>query len=298
LPWTFQGYYPTGDGEVPEGDLVQDSSGALYGETIHGGVSTCYLAEYHGCGVVFKLTPSGSGYVESVIYQFQSITDGFQPAGGLVLDSSGALYGVTNFGGTGSCSLGCGTVFKLTPTPSGYSKTTIHEFSGSPDASIPTGKLIMDSSGSLYGTTEAGGNSTSCGSCGTVFKLTPSGGGYNETILYRFQGGSDGAGVSRGVVADSLGDLYGATTAGGGSAYNCAVGGSSCGTVYKLTPSTSGGVTSYTESVLYAFQGGSDGGAPYSVIVDATSLVPPVALFGTASLGGSGGYGVVFKITQ
>src|SRR6202042_3655998 len=107
---------------------------------------------------------------------------------GLIVDSRGVLYGTTGRGGTGPCegpANGCGTVFKVTPTRSGYSETRLYDFRGGADGMIPTSTLVMDENGSLFGTTIGGGSATGCiayaGYCGVVFELTPSGSGYRET---------------------------------------------------------------------------------------------------------------------
>ncbi|MGH6850219.1 MAG: choice-of-anchor tandem repeat GloVer-containing protein [Methylocella sp.] len=155
-----------------------------------------------GCGVVFKLSPSG---IFTVLHTFTGGSDGKLPEGALLADSSGNLYGATYGGGTSNR----GTVFKLTP---GGTETVLHTFTGGSDG------LIADSSGNLYGTTIFGGASNA----GVVFKLSPTG---TETVLYSFTGGSDGAFPQAGLYADSNGNLFG-TTNGGGASGN--------GVVFKL----------------------------------------------------------------
>jgi uncharacterized repeat protein (TIGR03803 family) len=290
------------DGRRPEGDLIIDKSGALYGVTAYGG--SCTTEPSGGCGVVFKLTPTQSGYTQSVVYSFQGGSDGFFPQAGLLAGKHGVLYGTTSNGGYtgGYCSsLGCGTVFKLTPAHSGYTETVIYRFlgtgGGNHDGTDPDSPLITDANGALYGTTAAGGvvgqNQTAAG---IVFKLTPSGSIYAETILHTFTG-PDGFGPGGGVIADSSGALYGTTIEGGGD-YLC-MGQTGCGVVYKLTPSG----PSYVERTLYAFVGGSDGALPVALsIIDGTG-----ALYGTTLYGGGiasgcfeaedGGCGTVFKLT-
>jgi uncharacterized repeat protein (TIGR03803 family) len=161
----------------------------------------------------------------------------------------------------------------------------LYNFSGGANGANPYGGLVADSSGSLYGTTGAGGSSTNCNlgsGCGTVFMLTsPS---WTETILYSFQGGSvgDGSGPQSGLVFDSKGALYGATASGGKYGF---------GTVFKLTPPAQPGGT-WTESILYSFNGGSAGSNPASgLIFDGTTLC------GTTPYGGASGFGVIFKLT-
>jgi uncharacterized repeat protein (TIGR03803 family) len=260
------------DGAIPHAGLIADTTGALYGTTLQGG---------SGNGTVFKLTPAGSGYTESVLYRFQGGNDGHTPVAGLIADKTGALYGTTLFGGS-TCD--CGTVFKVTPAGSGYTETVLYRFQGGSDGNQPAAGLISDETGALYGTTRFGG-----GRGGTVFKMTPVGSGYSESVLYRFQGGSDGEGPVAGLIADDSGALYGTTEIGGGSSA-CRV---ACGTVFKLTPAASG----YAEHILYRFQGGNDGGRPSAPLI-ADRLG---ALYGTTATGGRGpcGYqcGTVFKLT-
>jgi uncharacterized repeat protein (TIGR03803 family) len=278
------------NGEVLAGGLVAGNAGVFFGTTNGGGGPCAVQNLIHGCGTVFKLTPSRRGYVESVLHRFTG-NDGAAPVAGLILDGTGALYGTTYYGGS-SCVIqeGCGTAFKLTPSGSGYNFSDIHRFRGGHDGAVPYGGLVADNAGDLYGTTTGGGKS----SLGTVFKLIPSGTGYSENVLYSFSGGSDGSGPDGGVIVDNLGALYG-TTAGGGS---CTMQSSGCGTVFKLTPSGSG----YSESVLYSFRGGYDGWNPTAgLIADSAG-----ALYGTTTYGGghicqvtqqSLGCGIVFKLT-
>ena len=146
------------DGSGPFAGLIADSSGNLYGTTQSGGASG-------GHGVVFKLSPGGT---ETVLYSFTGGSDGGTPRAGLIADSSGNLYGTTQFGGPGCGGVGCGVVFKLSPSGT---ETVLYSFTGS-DGSGPFPGLIADSSGNLYGTTLSGGAS---GGHGVVFKLTGAG---------------------------------------------------------------------------------------------------------------------------
>jgi uncharacterized repeat protein (TIGR03803 family) len=277
------------DGSVPQAGLVADGTGTLYGTTGDGGASSaCGSA---GCGTVFALTPSGSGYAERVLYSFQGGSDGAHPYGGLTVDGSGALYGTTAFGGSASCNVGCGTVFKLAPSAMGYRESVVYSFQGGNDGANPYYEaLIADRAGALYGTTTFGGNGSKCdgasfSGCGTVFKLTPSATGYTERVLYAFQGGRDGAASVAGLIGDEAGALYGTTNRGGSD--RC--GGRGCGTVFKLTPSG----TEYRERILHSFRGRRDGGQPYAgLIVDASG-----ALYGTTAFGGFHFPGDVFKLT-
>ena len=164
------------DGNAPNG-LVADKRGALYGSTFEGGIynEDCPI----GCGVVFKLTPKKAGWAFSVLYTFQGGTaDAWEPFGALVLDKKGALYGISNFG----CAENGGCAFKLTPEKSGYTESILYSF---PNSSLPAG-IAIDKEGSLFVTTSYGGTGTCDGGCGTVVKLTPSGSGYNGTVIYNF----------------------------------------------------------------------------------------------------------------
>jgi uncharacterized repeat protein (TIGR03803 family) len=160
------------DGAIPVSVLLLDAGGNLYGTTTYGGNSECGGS---GCGVVFKLSPSGT---ETVLYTFCSLSncvDGERPLyGPLVRDSKGNLYGTTIFGGTYSdCNGGtCGTVFKL---DAGGSETVLHNFTGKADGDGPEAGLTIDRSGNLYGTTVSGGdlNCEPSYGCGVVFKITP-----------------------------------------------------------------------------------------------------------------------------
>jgi uncharacterized repeat protein (TIGR03803 family) len=157
------------DGGFPNGSLIRDASGNLYGVTAWGGdLSSCTgRGAYNGCGVIFKLDTTGK---ETVLYAFKGITDGAYPDGGLLRDKSGNLYGATNMGGTIGCAdnFGCGTIFKL--DTNGH-ENVLYTFNAISHGVYPNGGLIMDRSGNLYGTTSSGGN-PSC-YCGVVFKLTP-----------------------------------------------------------------------------------------------------------------------------
>ncbi len=165
----------------------------------------------------------------------------------------------------------------------------LYRFQGGADGATPLASMIPDGDGNLYGTTNLGGGSASCPSgCGTVFQLSPPaehGGAWTETVLYRFQGGNDGAYPQSSLIADHSGNLYGTTSAGGDG--NCIVLQSKgCGTVFEVVrPSTPGGA--WTESVLYSFQGVPSGrghgdlAGPNGIVVDAAGN-----LYGMAWSGG------------
>jgi uncharacterized repeat protein (TIGR03803 family) len=169
--WSFGG---TGDGIGPGGNLIVDAAGNFYGATLGGGANST--------GTVFELSPDGKGgWTESVLYSFgpQGSGDGQQPDAGLVMDSSGNLYGTTFVGGTNDE----GTVFQLSPKAGGgWTETVIHNFGNSGDGSLPTANLVLDANGHLYGTTGSGGTRSG----GTVFQLTSGSKGWTETVLYNF----------------------------------------------------------------------------------------------------------------
>ena len=203
-------------GGNPGGGVVFDSAGNLYGVTFLGGVDGY-------SGVVYELTHSESGWTETVLHIFQPQTDGSGPAGNLVMDASGNLYGTTADDGPN----GGGTVWELSPGSGGWSFSVLYSFTGE-GAGGPAGGLLMDSSGNLYGTTAGHGAHNQ----GNVFKLSPANGGWNYTSLYDFSGGSDGGQPFSGLSMDSSGNLFGVTTY-GGLVQNCTSG---CGVVWKITP--------------------------------------------------------------
>ena len=197
--------------------------------------------------------------------------DGAFPYCRLVQDGAGNLYGTTSGGGFATKCGHCGMVFKLDTTGN---EAVLHTFGGSADGAYPSAGLVQDGAGNLYGTTNFGGDLTSCnGGCGTVFKVDPSG---KETVLHRFAGGADGAFPIADLVRDAAGNLYGTTYSGGGS---------NAGTVFTLD------VTG-RETVLHSFSGGADGANPTAGLVqDAAGN-----LYGTTERGGASGLGVVFKL--
>jgi uncharacterized repeat protein (TIGR03803 family) len=275
--YSFLGGY---DGDGPFSGLVADKMGSLYGVTLGGGNGQCI----GGCGTVFKLTPKKSGYTKSTIYSFGPGTDASTPLGTLVFDKKGALYGVTQYGGTQND----GAVYKLTPSKSGFSESVIYSFRNGEDGDFPQAGLVIDRQGSLYGTTFYGGPGSCDGGCGTVFKLTPSGSGYDETILYAFKDYTDGYLPFAAVTLDqSTGAIYG-TTWWGGTIHD--------GNVFKLTPSGSG----YDKTTLYNFdhhlRHGTNGVLPRSQLL----LQPDGTLYGTDFIGGGGcngiGCGSIFEL--
>jgi uncharacterized repeat protein (TIGR03803 family) len=251
------------DGLVPWAGVVFDSDGNIYGTTTGGGGSSNCTS---GCGTVFQLKKgAGGAWTEQILYAFSGKTDGDDP-NGLAIDVQGNLYGTTGFGGSSSCTDGCGTIFKLMPTTSGpWKKTLLHGFRGGPaDGAQPRAAVIFGPQGNLYGTASTGGAS-GCYSlgCGAVFELKPAANGsWSYNVIYFFGVAPDGFLPAGEFVFDKQGNLYGATGSGGGTATSCPDYG--CGTVFELAPQNNG---TWTESVLYRFQGGNDGGNPYAPVV-------------------------------
>ncbi len=262
-------------GGLPVTDMTADKSGNLYGSTTQGGWLQCPDSYGTGCGTVFRLSPASRGWTETVIHDFRS-KDGAIPMGNMVWDDAGNLYGTTAGGGK-SCGVECGngTIFKLSPSGSGWKLQTIHFFSG-PDGQSPL-SLFRDARGNLYGSTNGGGKY----GYGTVYELSPFGKGWTLITLYSFTGGADGDGPY-GPVLYKDGVIYGTTVDGGASGL--------WGTVYQLKRTD--GV--WQESVLYSFQNGEDGGNPCcGVVVDAKGN-----LYGTTEGGGSSGIGAIFELTN
>ena len=270
--YTFKG---TTDGLEPNGGLVVDASGNIYGTTYRSGTKGT------GAGLVFKVTPAGN---ETVLHQFGTGKgDGRMPTSGLVMDKNGNLYGTTSEGGSDgnygpglNCTNRCGTVYEI--TAAGQEKI-LYSFKGfqSSDGAAPFASLILDKQGNLYGTTYAGG----AYGFGTIFKLTPSG---QETVLYSFVGLPDAGNPVGRLLMDSQGNLFGTTSYGGNF---------DSGALFELSASGK-------ESVLYSFTGGADGAYPFDgLVMDGSGN-----LFGTTELGGNFGNscplgcGVVFKVTR
>jgi uncharacterized repeat protein (TIGR03803 family) len=225
---TFSG---PGDGWYPHSGLTIDTAGNIYGTTSYGGPAKF--------GLVYRLSPRNSGWVLRPLDQFPTSYYGKKPEGGLVRDASGALYGTTQYGGTGG-----GLVYKLAPTPSilsavisPWTETILHRFTGEVDGRWPYGPLVFDSAGNLFGTTSSGALGY-----GTVYQLTPSGSGWTLNAIYSFAGGSDGSGPAYNLLVDTTGNIYG-TTLGGGE-YGC-------GTVFELSPVGE----AWIETVLHSFSG-------------------------------------------
>ena len=268
------------DGKSPWG-IVSDGSGALYGITFVGGSSG---NGGNGWGTVYKLTPGKSGYTETVLYRFSGDPGGWEPIGPPVIAKDGSILGVTSFGG----SQNAGTIFRLTPGPHGYKESVVYNFPRGTGGTLPQAGLAIDHHGNIYGTTMYGGSTHgycgSAGGCGTVFKLTPAGSGYSESVIYAFTGTDGNLPTGTLTVNERTGAIFG-TTFWGGTEGN--------GTVFKLSPHGS----SYSESVLHSFKGNADGFLPEGTLL----LERGGTLYGTAEIGGGGcsgiGCGSVFSLT-
>jgi len=311
------GFTGGSDGAFPQSPPIVDAQGNLYGTASVGGDLQCIGGGGQGCGTVFKLTHSSSGWQETVLYSFKGGShDGAFSWEGVVMDQAGNLYGTTEFGGAH----GHGTLFSLTHANGRWKESVLINFGAGPLADVvldsagnlygavgeifkltrsktrwkktvlaccSAGALILDKAGNLYGT---GFNSRGC--CGNVFQLTHSNGHWNPTVLYTFKGGSADGDLPFGLALDKAGNVFGTTAQGGGTGCN----GVGCGTIFKLTRAQSG----WTEAVLHRFTGGSDGGTPFwngGLVIDKLDN-----LYGTTSSGGHSGCsqgtcGVVFKLT-
>jgi uncharacterized repeat protein (TIGR03803 family) len=240
------------DGYGPAASLIMDKSGNLYGTTVDGGVFEQEVeAPYVAGGTVFELTPpstKGGNWTESILHSFGEANDGQYVVDGLIMDTSGNLYGATVAGGAYSgCSViaitGCGTVFELSPqsTSAGiWTESILWNFGNGADGENPYFNLLMDPSGNLYGTTAYGGAYSSYDQAlgiylgGTAFKLGPPstlGGDWTESILWNFGNGADGENPLSSLLMDTSGNLYG-TTVDGGAYSNATDGG---GTVFEIT---------------------------------------------------------------
>jgi len=332
---TLYAFTGNADGAVPFGGVVLDPAGNVYGTAAFGGNGGANCGTPPNCGVVFKIDPRGQ---ESLLHTFTGYPgDGANPFEGLTRDSAGRLYGLTasflalyelqpsatfcaaalcpwnesilynseygqlggyatgiptpdgqgnfyatsNTAGSTNCGPGCGFVFKVGPQGQ---FTPIYNFQGGSDGAQPTGPLLL-ADGSLYGTTVSGG-----AGYGTVYKIDANG---NESIVYPFTGGNDGFGPWTGVIADEYGNLYGTTAVGGQHSSDC--NGGTCGVIFELVPNQQGG---YTESVLYTFQGGADGGDPYGGLLRDSQG----NFYGTTSQGGVSQFGpycgTVYRLTS
>jgi uncharacterized repeat protein (TIGR03803 family) len=260
------------DGGAPLASLIFDATGNLYGTTSAGGAL--------GGGTAFELSPaSGGGWTEKILHNFDSSfgNGGYEPSANLIFNAAGNLYGTVSRGGF----YNHGAVFELTPASGGgWSEKVLHAFNDSgKDGAVPTGGLIFDAGGNLYGTTAFGGTYF----YGIVFELTPTAGGkWSEKVLHEFaDSGTDGQQPDSSLIFDAAGNLY-STGLGSYDYY---------GTVFELTP-TAGG--NWNETLLHNFEkNDTDGYYPLSSLVfDGAGN-----LYGTTQLGGAYASGTVFKLS-
>jgi uncharacterized repeat protein (TIGR03803 family) len=301
------------DGSIPEGRIVFDSDGNLYGATNEGGASQC--------GMVYQLSPPlifGSPWTETAIYSFRCKANGdaAYPLGGLAIDDAGNLYGTTAYGGAGNCLLsgalmGCGTIFELSPPPKQggeWTESIIYSFpTDAKEGYVPWGDLVFDSKGNLYGATQfGGGHGTYCNGyyvyCGAVYELSPpsqQGDPWTERVLHGFSGVTpaevmgDGANPNGDLILDSAGNVYGTTFFGGFTVGLCKKpkGSLGCGTVFELSPPGAPG-GDWTEAILHRFDCKDGDNPAASVTADEEGN-----LYGT-TYGGPGPYGMAFRLNK
>jgi len=246
--YAFQG---GADGRGPIGGVVRDANGNLYGTTEFGGTADQ--------GLIFKIDPAGH---ETALHNFAGGAAGANPAGNLLRDAAGNLYGITVDGGTND---GDGLVFEL---DSAGNYTVLQIFTGT-NGDFPETGVISDPAGNLYGTTVEGGGAN----LGVVFKLDTSG---QETVLYSFPSGVDGVNPESAVALDAAGNIYGTTYQGGSN---------NLGVVYKVD------ATGH-ETLLHTFTGGDDGIWPMAGV----TLGAGGNLYGTTYSGGASDKGIVYKL--
>ncbi len=267
------------DGQYPLSGVISDEKGNLYGTVSGGGIGNG--------GTVFRLSPPADergSWEETILLYFSGAAQ--TPIGGLVFGSNGALYGSsTNIDG--------GTIYELTPPDTGdsWTESIIYSFPGGSDGNIPVAAPVFGPQGILYGTTFDAGKVVGCGQgCGVVYSLTPpsaQGGAWTENVLHSFTGGGDRGSPFAGVILDGGGRVYGTTEVGGDITCNPPDG---CGVAFRLSPPTVQG-GAWTDYVLHAFTGGTDGAIPFTPL-----LLLENALYGTTTDGGPGGEGTVFQI--
>ena len=295
------------DGYLPQGDLTFDTAGNLYGATIYGGgYGVCNAPYYQYCGTIFRLRPpkaKGGKWTEKVLYSFKGGTkgkpdgDGAEPNGGLVLDSKGAIYGTTFYGGNevgecegGDTGTGCGTAFRLsTPVKmcSARAAHILYRFNVK-DGATPAAGVILDRNGNLYGTAYAGGNQ---GNGGIFELLKPPGTSriWTAKVLYLFNGASGGAGPDAPLAFHGDGELYGTTSVGAGGELQ--------GSVFQLQQPHQGR-GAWTIEYIHGFPGVPDGLFPSApVVFDAIGNLYSTTRQGGTGTGCRGGCGIVFDLT-
>ena len=281
---TFNGQ----DGAFPTAGLSADAAGKLYGTTQTDGA--------YDSGTVFQLSPTSDGGVRfSLLYVFTGGTDGGSPLGTLIFDPQGNGYGTASSGGAN----GQGVVYKLTPPGSGtqWNETVLYSFQGGSDGELPFGEVVFDAAGNLYGTTSRGGvTHLGCfqSGCGTIYELSPTANGpWQETVLHRFSDSNgEGAEPRAGLVFDAAGNLYGTTNSGGNNSVGACntIDSDGCGTVFELMP----GSQNQWQLVTLVDFNFTDGGLPRAGV----TLDGKGDLFGATTIGGALNGGTVFSLTQ
>jgi uncharacterized repeat protein (TIGR03803 family) len=233
--WTekvLHGFRGGSDGAQPNGGLILDSQGAVYGTTELGG----YECAHHpaGCGTVFKLAPptvTGGNWTKTILHRFKAAPDGATPVAGLALDGKGNLFGTTEGGGGGNS--GSGTVFRLALRSDGtWKEQVLYSFQFGNDGADPMAGVIFDALGNLFGTAMGGVNGA-----GIVYRLKPPSKmdvPWKLTIMYALQGNPDGLGPTANLLFDNNGNLYSTTQSGGTRGSSCFA--SQCGTVFEVSP--------------------------------------------------------------
>lgn len=276
--WNFNSVYQfmglnDGGNPTPQSPLVFDAHGNFYGTAGGGGT--------YNYGVVYEFTPSGDSWTENVLYNFTGFCDGAYP-NGIVFDNAGNMYGTTGAGGTGSqCGVqnGCGTIFELSPTQSGWTETTLYAFRKGIDG-CPSSPLYRDSAGNLYGISLEGGPDNNGG---TVWELSPSNGSWTFNVLHAFNFETSGFGGPYPPTLDSHGTLWGTINAGGAN---------QTGELFKLTQSN--GSWTFTDVVDFAPRGG---GAPGCYPVGSPQIDSSGNLYGGAQMCGDFDGGTIWEYT-
>ena len=257
------------EGEYADTDLETDSAGNIYGTTVLGGD--------FGGGTVFQLSPTPTGWVQTVLYSFTGGADGGEPYKGVTIDGKGNLYGTAVTGGSGSCEGGCGVLYKLTNSGGKWTHTVVHAFTGGYDGSGPGARVTLDPSGNIYGMTPTGG----AYGLGTIYKVRQDNKASDLQVIHAFTGGADGAAGSAGRMILRHGHIYGAVTAGG--TYGS-------GVVFELRPRGRG---EWDFRTIYSFRGQPDGVFPYGALLfDHLGNI-----YGTTYYGGENGIGSVYQLS-
>lgn len=273
------------DGIGPQGNLVLDGSGNLYGTTTEGGGTSACNGQYKGCGIVFELVPRSSGYwKENVLYSFTNgSSGGVGLNGNLVFDTVGNLYGTAFYGG----STVEGSVFELTPGSGVWTEKDIYTFclGGCGGGENPASGVIFDAAGSLYGTATGGGTDGG----GVIFKLARDNGSWTESVLYNFcpYDTCGGGWFPWGLTRDANGNFYSMTSLGGNFFWPCTPG-DGCGAVFELSPKSG----SWDYSVLYRFNGREGAFTNEGVIQDKQGNI-----YGATTGDGAFGCGTVFQLS-